>query len=252
MRARAVGWLLGAMLAGSPLVALGEEGGAPWSYEGDTGPAYWGDLSPDFAACRGGQAQSPVDIRRIKMGGVETLQFRYRTSALSMVNNGRTVQVDYAPGSRFSAGGKDYELKRLEFRTPSEHSRNGQRADMVAQLVHQAADGELAIVAVMIKAGTSPHPELARIWRHMPAEPNTRNRPPHIYINAGRLLPSRRDYFSYTGSLTTPPCTEGVRWFVLDTPVEVSKQQVARIRDLFGSNVRPVQPLYLREVVYAH
>lgn len=250
---RSLGRMLAtAALLGLPLGLLGADQAGHWSYQGDTGPARWGELSAEFATCATGQAQSPINIGAVSMGGRAPLHFRYRTSPLVMVNNGHTLQVDYAPGSSLVVGDKTYELKQFHFHTPSEHTRNGIPVDMVAHLVHQAADGELAVVAVMMVGGRSPHPELARIWRQMPTQANSRSEPAHIYINLARLLPGRRDYFTYTGSLTTPPCTEGVRWFVLDTPVEVSRDQVARFHDLFGDNARPIQPLHMREIVYVH
>jgi carbonic anhydrase len=233
-----------------PAMGPAEDHAPHWGYTGDTGPEHWGDLAPEYQTCKTGLAQSPLDITDAVPAADSFIGFRYRSAPLSVVNNGHTIQVNYPPGSYLSLGGKSYQLKQFHFHTPSEHSVLGQRADMSAHLVHEARDGELAVVAVAMNTGRLPNREVARIWRAMPAKAGREQRE-RISINAARLLPKRRSYFSYTGSLTTPPCTEGVRWVVMNEPITISPQQVDMFKAVIGDNARPTQPLSGRVVYFS-
>jgi carbonic anhydrase len=232
-----------------PAMGLAADQAPHWGYTDDTGPEHWGDLAPEYQTCKTGQAQSPIDITQAVPAAVSFIGFRYRSAPLSVINNGHTIQVSYPPGSYLVLGRKSYQLKQFHFHAPSEHSVFGRRADMSAHLVHEAPDGELAVVAVAMNIGRRPNREVARIWRAMPAKA-AREHHERVSINAARLLPTRRSYFSYMGSLTTPPCTEGVRWVVMKEPITVSSQQVDLFKAVIGDNARPVQPLNGRVVYF--
>jgi carbonic anhydrase len=177
------------------------------------------------------------------------LLFRYRSNALSVVNDGRSVRVDYPPGSYLVVGGREYELTRFHFHVPAEHHINGARADMELQLEHRDHRGRTAVVAVLMKAGRRMNSTLSRIWEHMPGRPNQRFHGEQTGINPVFLLPNDRSYFTYVGSLTEPPCTEGIDWFVLAQPVEVDGSYIRRLMQTIGTNARPLQPLNGRAVL---
>lgn len=219
-----------------------------WSYAGENGPERWAELAPEFTACRG-ERQSPVDLRDARLLTYSPLQFRYRSSTLSLVNDGRSLRALYRPGSYLAVGGRDYQLEEFHFHVPGEHRINGAGADMELQLVHRDPQGQVAIVAVPMKAGRRMNTTLTRIWDHIPAAGGTSYYDRQSGINPLFLLPPNRSYFSYPGSLTEPPCTEGVEWFVLTEPVEVDESYLYRLRQVIGHNARPVQPLNGRPVI---
>lgn len=220
---------------------------AHWEYQGKAGAAHWGELAPDYSACRLGKAQSPIDIRKPGTGTPAPIGFGYRASSAEIVNNGHTVQVDLANGGAIDVDGVTYRLVQFHFHTPSEESFNGRRYPLVAHLVHQSDAGDLAVVAVLFKQGRD-NAALAPVFAGMPAAAGEK-RAAGAEFDAGALLPARRSYYGYTGSLTTPPCSEGVRWHILKQPVEVSPAQLAAFRKLYRMNARPVQPLNGRVVV---
>lgn len=227
----------------------GHEGGhgGHWGYTGETGPAHWGDLSEAYHMCKAGTHQSPVDIRDAKHMDAPAVAMKYQATPLKVVNNGHTIQVNYAGGSTLTVDGKVYELAQFHFHNPSEHTQNGKPALMEAHLVHKAADGSLAVVGVFLKEGAE-NPVLARIWPHLPSEVNHEKAVEGTQVNVDDLLPAKRAYFNYSGSLTTPPCSEGVTWLVMDQSVEVSRAQADKFLGLIHSNARPVQPLNDRAV----
>ena len=215
---------------------------AHWGYTGDEGPERWGDM---FAGCRG-SAQSPVDIRQTRTAvNGPPITFDYRDSRLSVVNDGHSIQVDYEPGSSMTVGGTRYELQHFNFHRPSEERVQGLVYPFDAHLVHRAADGTLAVVAVLFAEGP-PNAVIDTIWRNLPKEQGDRRTMANVRVNADGLLPRERSYWAYVGSLTTPPCSEGVRWYVLKTPSMVSTMQLNNFP--FASNARPVQPLNGRVV----
>ena len=213
---------------------------AHWSYEGENAPYRWGDLKPDFAACKTGSRQSPIDIRNPLLSEVEPILFNYEDAPLKVTNNGHTIQVDYAPGSFILYGGVRYELLQFHFHTPAENRINGRVFDMAAHLVHRSAQGRLAVVAVMFTAGRE-HSMLQPVWSAMPGTRDRTRERLDVAINARQMLPADPAYFSYMGSLTTPPCTEGVQWLVMKTPVEISREQIAHFTALYPMNARPLQ-----------
>ncbi|MEA3276275.1 MAG: carbonic anhydrase family protein [Pseudomonadota bacterium] len=219
-----------------------------WGYRGDLGPEHWSDLSPDFSACKG-EHQSPVDLRGGRLLRYSPLTFRYRSNPLSLTNDGRSVRVGYRPGSYMVAGGREYELTGFHFHVPGEHRINGVPADMELQLEHRDRQGRRAVVAVLMKAGRRMNSTLSRIWEHLPGRGGQTYYGRQKGINPLFLLPSDRSYFSYVGSMTEPPCTEGVEWFVLAEPVEVDQSYIHRLAQVVGSNARPVQPLNGRPVL---
>jgi carbonic anhydrase len=231
-------------------VALGAETGAPhWGYHGAESADKWGELSKDFATCKLGKEQSPIDIKtaEAEKAKLDKIEFSYKATPLSIVNNGHTVQVNYAKGSSITVGKDKYELLQFHFHTPSEEEVDGKEFDLVAHLVHQSADGKLAVVAVLFDRGADNN-GLKTFWDKLPKDSGETRSLPKSMINATDLLPASKTYFTFNGSLTTPPCGENVRWLVLKTPVTVSKDQTTAFRKIYPLNNRPVQPLNGRKV----
>ena len=212
----------------------------PWSYEGAGGPENWGKISAEYATCGTGQRQSPIDLREGILVDLEPIQFAYQPSPFSVVDNGHSIQVSIAGGS-LSLLGKHYQLVQLHFHTPSEEWINGKPLDMVVHMVHQSNDGKQAVVAVLLEKG-SENPFIQTVWNNLPLEKNEVVMPPALTLDPGRLLPENHAYYTYMGSLTTPPCTEGVLWLVLKQPQTISAEQLAIFSRFYKSNVRPVQP----------
>lgn len=212
-----------------------------WSYTGaKDGAAQWHKLSPEFKQCAAGQRQSPIDIR----GGVrltlENVKFDYKSSPLRIIDNGHTIQVNYAPGSSITVGGKTFELVQFHFHKPAEERVNGRGFEMVAHLVHRDKEGRLAVVAVLFIAGTD-HPLIQTLWNNLPIAQLREDELPAVKIDVAQLLPKVRGYYTYIGSLTTPPCTEGVQWIVLKTPVQVSREQIDVFAKVHDKSARPTQ-----------
>lgn len=220
---------------------------APWSYQGKTGPLSWGKLSPDYRTCSEGQAQSPIDLRGAHRDkALQPIEFHYIAAGVTLQNTGRTIQVNVRPGSYIVAGGVRYNLEFFNFHHPGEHAVNGRLTDMDVQLVHKSADGKLAILAVrFVENMDAPNAMLAALWQHLPETPGTTAEDTDL-INPGGLLPADRAYWTYLGSLTTPPCTEGVRWFVMEQPVTISTSQLQAFRALYKVNSRPLQDTHGR------
>jgi carbonic anhydrase len=221
-----------------------------WSYEGASGPEHWGDLDPDYSACKVGKEQSPIDIRKAKKVELPAIRFEYKSGPLKIINNGYTaVRVNYAPGNGnlLFVGDQRYELTQFHFHHPSEESIRGKPYDMVAHLMHESSDGKVAGVAVLLKAGRA-NAIIQQLWEHMPKTPGKEELIAGAEVNPTGLLPRDTSYYTYTGSLTAPPCTEGVTWFVLRTPMDISAGQVSEFAALYPHDVRPVQPLNQRIV----
>ena len=212
-----------------------------WAYQGPGGPEHWHELNPEFKQCGMGQRQSPIDIRDGIPVELEPIQFDYKPSAFRVIDNGHTVQVNVEPGNRIVVNGRRLELAQFHFHRPSEERLNGRQFEMVAHLVHKDLEGKLAVVAVLLEEGKA-HPVVQQIWNNLPLEKHTEQSGAQG-IDLQQLLPEDRRYVTYMGSLTTPPCTEGVLWMVMKTPVKVSTQQIAIFSRLYPMNARPVQPL---------
>jgi len=236
-------------IAIAPPISRAQESHPPhWAYEGSEGPEQWGSLDPAFATCQMGHNQSPIDISHPKLADLPELKFDYNAVPLSIVDNGHTIQINYAPGSTLTVGNKIYSLKQFHFHHPSEEAINGKGFDMVAHLVHADAEGQLAVVAILFKAG-APNPLLETLWRNIPSEKGKTVESSAVSVNIKDLLPSQHGYYTYRGSLTTPPCTEGVTWYVLKSTTSLSNEQLAAFGKVYSHNNRPTQKLAQREVL---
>jgi len=238
--------------AGAVLLCFGvvqlvsaESGGVHWSYKGAEGPKKWASLSDDFETCGSGREQSPIDITDKLPDGQSDIAFHYESTPLEILNNGHTIQVNYESGSYIKVAGVRYDLLQFHFHSPSEHTKNKKSALMEVHFVHKSADGQLAVIGVFMDAGSS-NADLNDIWKHMPRGAGETEQVDGITVNADRILPTVRDYVSYPGSLTTPPCSEGVRWMVMKERITVASSAVNKFVSLVGKNARPVEPLYSR------
>ncbi|HTQ97645.1 MAG TPA: carbonic anhydrase family protein [Candidatus Acidoferrum sp.] len=220
-----------------------------WSYEGDAGPKAWGTLDSSYSACAMGHSQSPINITSSKKADLPKLEFDYKTTPLNIIDNGHSIQVNYAQGSLLKIGDKTYSLKQFHFHHPSEEHVHGREYDMVAHLVHQDSSGHLAVVAVFLTKGTAANAIIDTVWKNIPGEKEKAVDVPGESINVKDLLPDDHGYYTFSGSLTTPPCSEGVTWYVLKTPVEVSAAELGKFAKLYPKDARPIQPLYGREVL---
>jgi carbonic anhydrase len=210
-----------------------------WSYEGLDGPENWGKLDPEFSVCTNGKRQSPIDIRDGIKVDQEPIQFDYKPSFFRIVDNGHTIQISYGAGSHITILGRTYDLIQMHFHHPAEERVNGKGFAMVAHLVHRDTEGRLAVVAVLLESGQA-NRFIQTLWNNLPLEKDE-DYAPRIAIQADELLPANRNYFSYIGSLTTPPCTEGVLWLVLKQPVQLSAEQIDVFSRFYPNNARPVQ-----------
>jgi|GEM_PF-110122 len=222
--------------------------GVHWSYEGNTGPAYWGVLSPDYALCASGQSQSPIDIPPSAATNPADLGLTYNPSALNIFNNGHTIQVNYDPGSALKIDGDTYELVQYHFHAASEHTVSGKQRPMELHLVHKNAKNQLAVVGVFLEQGVE-NAAYAPIFNNLPAKEGEPHAVPGVKVDGDDLLPAVKTYWRYNGSLTTPPCTEGVKWLVMNTPVAVSAGQIGKYTAIYPNNARPVQPLGNRQFI---
>ncbi|MEQ8675646.1 MAG: carbonic anhydrase family protein [Aggregatilineales bacterium] len=226
------------------------EGEPPhWEYEGEAGPENWGDLSEDFALCGMGTAQSPIDISGASALNLTDIAFAYADSALNIFNNGHTIQVNVDEGSSISYNGISYDLLQFHFHHPSEHVVDGVPADMEIHFVHRDPNsGNLAVVGVLLMAGEEANAEYAAVFDHLPAEVGEADAMGNS-VDVASLIPADAHYTTYNGSLTTPPCSEIVRWLVLDTPVTLSAEQIEAFAAIHEMNARPVQPLNGRDLL---
>jgi carbonic anhydrase len=223
-------------------------GGTPhWSYSGADGPDHWGDLDPSFATCKAGTRQSPIDIKDAKPADLHPLRFDYKLSPLKVIDNGHTIRINIEPGSSVTVGGKSYPLVQFHFHRPSEEEISGKKFDMVVHLVHQLPDGSAVVVAVLLKSGNE-NALIRDLWSHLPKEANKEVEFKKVVINAEDLLPGDQNYYTFDGSLTIPPCGEGVKWFVMKTPVELSPAQIVTFARMYPDNARPIQPTNGREI----
>ncbi|MBI4985313.1 MAG: carbonic anhydrase family protein [Rhodocyclales bacterium] len=213
-----------------------------WSYEGEGGPTNWSKLRADYATCGSGRRQSPIDLRESIKVDLEPIQFDYKMTQFTIVDNGHTVQVNVGEGSTIRVMEREFQLVQFHFHRPAEERIGGRAFDMVVHLVHKDIDGRLAVIAVLLERG-SEHPLVQTVWNAIPLERNSELTPSWI-LDLNQLLPppERRAYFTYMGSLTTPPCTEDVLWMVFKQPLQVSSQQIGIFSRLYPNNARPVQP----------
>jgi carbonic anhydrase len=240
-----------ATLLSSSLLASSH--GSHWGYTGHGAPENWGDLSADFSMCKDGKNQSPINISpavTVEASNMQKIDFNYSSEISSVINNGHTVQVNFEKGSSIKIDGMTFNLIQFHFHTPSENQIEGKHFPLEGHFVHAAKDGSLAVVALMFEDGVE-NTFIKKVWEKMPHKAGGKNA---ISISAkeiNALLPENKDYYRFTGSLTTPPCSEGVRWFVLKNYSTISKGQVKEFIGLFDNhpNIRPVQPINARKVM---
>lgn len=245
MKKQLIPFLLCSLLSSANAFA---ESKAHWGYSGPEGPEHWAELSAEFGTCTSGKNQSPVNLTGMIEGNLPAMKINYKVGGKEVVNNGHTIQVNYAPGSSITVAGKTFELKQFHFHSPSENTIEGHSYPMEAHFVHADKDGNLAVIAVMFKAGEH-NAELEKAWEFMPHEAGASHEL-HNLINAKVLLPHNNDYYRFNGSLTTPPCSEGVNWFVMKFYDTASQAQIDKfIHAMHHDNNRPVQPLNARVVI---
>ncbi len=230
-----------------PSIAKAQEAKPKWSYEGTTDSSHWGKLDPAFAVCSTGHAQSPIDITGAKTADLPALKMDYQAVPLNIIDNGHSIQVNYPAGSTLTVGDHVYALKQFHFHHPAEEHVNGKKFDLVAHLVHADADGHLAVVAILFKEGAA-NPFLETIWKNIPSEKEKAMDVRGTKVNAEDLLPSNLGYYTFAGSLTAPPCSEGVTWFVLKATDKLSAAEVAAFAKYYPMNARPLQPINGREI----
>ncbi|NEQ54681.1 MAG: carbonic anhydrase family protein [Leptolyngbya sp. SIO3F4] len=217
-----------------------------WSYSGVSDPTHWAELSADYHTCGDGQRQSPIDLDIIK--AVEKpITFNYRPIAINLLNNGRTIRQTGDDGCTLTFNNKIYQLLQFHFHTPSEHTHNEQHYPMELHLVHRHhPTGELAVVGIWIQPGKE-QLELTTLSKYLPQQPGGLSKASTV-VNPENLLPKNHSLVQYSGSLTTPPCSEGVIWLMMTNPIDASAQQIATFHQLLGDNARPLQRLPLRNI----
>lgn len=240
-------FVLPLFLLGSSTLSFAQN--ANWSYEGHTGPLVWSKLDPAYQACGHGHDQSPVDIRGARLNSaLGPIEFHYISGPETLENTGQGIVVHVNPGSYIVAGGVRYNLLRYEFHHPSEHAVKGKLTDMEVDLIHQSQDEHLAILAVRLnETRGDPNALVATLWEHLPFTPGTKSKIEDM-VNPGGFLPAERGYWTYTGSEVTPPCSEGVQWFVFENDVSISREQLRAFAGLFRMNTRPLQNLNGRRI----
>jgi carbonic anhydrase len=228
-----------------------------WGYAGEDGPSNWGTLTPAYNLCASGTSQSPVNIIKsdAKEGAVWKLD--YKTTSLKIahnehmdeiIDNGHTIQINVEEGSTFTFNEKVYHLKQFHFHTPSEHTIDGKNAPMEMHLVHQSDDGTLAVVGVLFKEGKKENQNFAKIIANLPDAKGETKHLTDVVLTINDHLPVDNYAYHYVGSLTTPPCSEGVQWLVLHNPVELTLAQINAFSSRIGPNNRPTQSLNNRAV----
>lgn len=227
--------------------ASAQQTGADFGYYGKKGPSNWGKLDPAYSACSKGKEQSPIDIRGAKIDQtLQPIEFHYLSGPVNLLNTGHTVRVDVGPGSYIVVQGARYDLVEFHFHHPAEDLVNGKLSDMVIDLVHRNAAGERAIIAVRLNEGRV-NGALAALWPSLPKSAGAKASIQDDF-NALGLLPADRSYWSYMGSITVPPCTEGVHWLSLQTPTELSQDQLQTFGRLYPDNARPLQTTRGRKI----
>ncbi len=241
-------FVLAALLFGS-VAPLTAQSGANWSYQGKTGPMVWGRLDPAYRACSKGQAQSPIDIRSTHLDkNLEPLRFHFVAGPMTLVNTGNGIVARPDPGSTIVANGVRYQLGEIDFHIPSEHTVKGHLADMEVDMVYRSDDGKEAVVAVFLNRDWGvPNALLATLWAYLPIQPHTSAKVNDL-VSAGGFLPADRSYWTYAGSDLEPPCAEGVRWYVLQQELSLSREQFRALESLYKLNTRPTQDAHGRSI----
>lgn len=226
---------------------IGEPARQIWGYSGLISPENWANLDSKFKTCGTGQRQSPIDLKWRKPKANGELKFSYLPGPLALVDTGHTLQILFAPGSRAELHGKSYNLTHLDIRSSSEHTLSNNTLPLELQFFHRSDDGEIAALSVIVIEG-SDHPTIDKIFSQWPEKKMSPMRFKEVLFDPQGLLPGITTHYAYEGSLTYPPCTEGVKWFVLNTPVSFSRGQIVKFRENYSANARPPQPLNGRKV----
>lgn len=228
-----------------------------WTYEGEKGPRFWSKLDPDFSLCTDGHSQSPIDIAKTSPASLPKLRAKFSPANLRIVhhehmadeiNNGHTIQVNYSEGDTMTIGNTNYELIQFHFHAPSEHTVHGKHYPMEMHFVHKSPSGALAVVGVFIEKGTH-NAAFEPIFSNLPTQKGVESHFEHVQVNVDDLLPHSNKSYRYDGSLTTPPCSEGVKWIVMQSPIHLSAAQIHWFTSRIEGNNRPVQPLHHRMTV---
>ncbi|MBV7256423.1 carbonic anhydrase family protein [Pacificimonas sp. WHA3] len=230
------------------LAGAGAATAADWGYEGPAGPASWGDLSAEYEMCKIGRMQSPIDLAAANAQGDVHVSVAYDAGALTVLNNGHTVQANFDAGSTMTSGDMTFDLVQVHFHTPSEEAIAGKRYPMVGHFVHADSEGRLAVLGILFEEGAA-NAELQKIVDAAPADKTPAHTISGTMIDPNGMLPGDMGVYRFQGSLTTPPCSEGVNWHVVKQPVTASASQLAAMTDIMGNNARPLQPLHGRLVV---
>lgn len=233
------GFVAAGLAFAAAIHAEGDGGHPGWDYGAEHGPEHWAEIDPAFASCGSGLRQSPIDIPDgADAGGNISISFDYGAGETSIVDLGHTLQVNPAPGNRLEIGGASYELLQFHFHTPSENTFGGAHYPLEVHLVHRNAVGRLAVVAVMVEAGK------AGVLDGLP-RPDQRDAPVPLGapLDPTDLLPAERRFLAFDGSLTTPPCSEGVQWVALRETTTATEETLAQIAAAIGPNNRPTHPL---------
>lgn len=221
---------------------------AHWGYSGAEGPDHWAELDPSYTVCSTGRNQSPIDLAGFVEAELPAIEFNAGTNATEILNNGHTIQANFPSGNSISVGGHGFDLKQVHFHTPSENTIEGKSFAMEAHFVHADGDGNLAVIGVMLDIGDS-NDALAKLWRQMPVAAGE-SYALESDFGALSLLPDDKAYYRFNGSLTTPPCSEGVWWHVMKSPVSISSEQVSKfLNAVHHANNRPIQPVNARQVL---
>ncbi len=225
------------------------QSGANWDYAGKTGPLAWGKLDPAYQACSKGREQSPIDIHGAHLNKkLQPIEFHYIAGSVDVENTGNLIVVHVRPGSYIVAEGVRYELQSFEFHHPSESAVNGKLTDMDVELLHKSSDGKMAVIEIRMALDRgAPNAVLAMLWPHLPKTAGTKETVSDM-VNPGGFLPVDRGYWTYMGSLSTPPCTEGVRWFVFENEISVSLDQIRTYSYMFRLASRPLQDAHGRRI----
>jgi carbonic anhydrase len=241
--------LLRLFIIGTSLLAFASQAGEDghWSYSGHSGPEHWGELSEDLSLCAEGRNQSPIDIVSPVQGETPVIKLAYSGDTTEVLNNGHAIEVKVSPGNKLIAEGTESELLQFHFHSPSEHRIQGKQLPLETHFVHKSTSGNLSVVAVLFRSG-EPEADLTSIWSNIPTT-SGQTKPLALDLAKLGFVPSDLSYFRYNGSLTTPPCSEGVRWYVLEASSAVSAEQVASFLATIGENDRPAQPLNARLLV---
>jgi carbonic anhydrase len=222
--------------------------GGEWGYSGDQGPQHWGTLRPEFAICSTGKNQSPINLAGFIESNLTSINIQYQAGGNEVINNGNTIQVNFSPGSKISLEGQEFELKQYHFHAPSENHLNGRSYPMEAHLVHADQQGNLAVIGVMFVEGKA-NESLAQAWAKIPGKAGE-NHQLSPGVSGEGILPANWEYYRFSGSLTTPPCSEGVRWLVMKDPVAASRAQIEQFAQaIHHPNNRPLQAVNARTVL---